>query len=470
MRHLSIARPGAALKQKQDYVGVQESRCAGFFLRKKPIEIRALAHTYPAFALLAACLMTTALFASAQTAANPIPANQSAAPAKAASAPKGPQAVAPASTPEALSAELVGKTFYLRGFYQDDKLEFATDGKAVGTPQKGSFALSAVEIDKVKYTKKTMEIEAHRIGLHFFGALPYEDDSTPFERMKVDPKKTMIIDIDRLVIEPEKKKKKKDEKKDEKDDKKDSKKDDKKDDAEIAAKADPSNDAARKAAIALLATAPDAATMPAGSAASLDGAPPVAPEHDPRVSILQLSKALNVMLAPTLDDSVIATLPSYWQNYFATKEGKARAQRVDASALRPGGDVKPPHLLTVLDPASSDYAQKNNIAGMVFLQMVVDAQGRPGEVTIVRPIGFGLDERAVEAVEHAQFRPGTLNGKPVSEVVNLQVTFRIYSDKTRPGATPARQVPTQVAPKEAPKMPPSNAPVLASAEPTTPGM
>jgi TonB family protein len=432
MRHLPIARPGAAL--------------------------------------LAACLMTTAPFASAQTAANPIPANQSTAPAKAANAPKGPQAVAPASTPEALSAELVGKTFYLRGFYQDDKLEFATDGKAVGTPQKGSFALSAVEIDKVKYTKKTMEIEAHRIGLHFFGALPYEDDSTPFERMKVDPKKTMIIDIDRLVIEPEKKKKKKDEKKDEKDDKKDSKKDDKKDDAEIAAKADPSNDAARKAAIALLATAPDAATMPAGSAASLDGAPPVAPEHDPRVSILQLSKALNVMLAPTLDDSVIATLPAYWQNYFATKEGKARAQRVDASALRPGGDVKPPHLLTVLDPASSDYAQKNNIAGMVFLQMVVDAQGRPGEVTIVRPIGFGLDERAVEAVEHAQFRPGTLNGKPVSEVVNLQVTFRIYSDKTRPGAAPARQVPTQVAPKEAPKMPPSNAPVLASAESTAPGV
>jgi len=188
MRHLPIARPGAAL--------------------------------------LAACLMTTAPFASAQTAANPIPTNQSAAPAKAASAPKGPQAVAPASTPEVLSSELVGKTFYLRGFYQDDKLEFATDGKAEGNPQKGSFALSAVEIDKVKYTKKTMEIEAHRIGLHFFGALPYEDDSTPFERIKVDPKKTMTIDIDRLVIEPEKKKKKKDEKKDEKDDKKDNKKDD----------------------------------------------------------------------------------------------------------------------------------------------------------------------------------------------------------------------------------------------------
>jgi TonB family protein len=395
--------------------------------------------------------MTTAPFASSQ-----IPAASQAAASTSMNAPKGPQAVAPASTPEALSAELVGKTFYLRGFYQDDKLEFTMEGKAAGNPQRGSFALSAVEIDKVKFNKHSMEIEAHRVGLHFFGALPYEDDSKPFERIKVDPKKVMNMEIDRLVIEPEKKKKKKDEKKGEK-----------KDEKEIAAKAEPGDDAVRKAAIALLATAPNAAAPTATASATPEASTAVAPEHDPRVSILQLSKALNVIFAPSLDDSMIATLPEYWQNYFASKEGKARAKRVDASALRPGGEVKPPHLLTVIDPTSNDYAQKNNIAGMVFLQMVVDAQGRPGAVTIVRPIGFGLDEKAVEAVQHAQFRPGTLNGKPVPELVNLQVTFRIYSNRTKPGAGPA-PVPTQVAPRETPKMPPSNAPVLAETE--APGM
>ena len=381
-------------------------------------------------ALVAACLMATS-FASPQV------------PIATSTVPAGAAAVQPASTPEALSAALVGKTFYLRGFYQDDKLQFAIDGKVIGGPQKGSFALSAVEIDKVKFNKRSMEIEAHRVGLHFFGALPYEDDTKPFERIKVDPKKTMNIEIERLVIELEKKKKKKDDKKDEK-----------KDEKEIAANAAAVDDAARKTAIALLALAPKGSAEPAT---------PVAPEHDPRVSFLQLSKAINVMFAPALDDSVIATLPPYWQNYFATKEGKARTQRVDASALRPGGDVKSPRLLTVLDPGSNDYAQKNNIAGMVFLRMVVDAQGRPGSLTIVRPIGFGLDEKAVEAVEHAQFRPGTLNGKPVPELVNMQVTFRIYSNRTRPTGAPS--VPTQqVAPKESPKMPPSNAPVLASAE------
>ncbi|HEV3150600.1 MAG TPA: energy transducer TonB [Acidobacteriaceae bacterium] len=403
----------------------------------------------PLAALVTACLMTTP-FASSQA-----PISSATAPA-----PTGAQAVQPASTPEALSAALVGKTFYLRGFYQDDKLEFATDGKPVGSPQRGSFALSAVEIDKVKFTKHSMEIEAHRVGLHFFGALPYEDDTKPFERIKVDPKKAMNIEIDRLVIEPEKKKKKKDDK------------GDKKDGKEIAAKptaASPASDTQDdETDTAALPSAPETSTgkaattstaTPAGTA-TVAAAPTIAPNHDPRVSFLQLSKAVNVIFAPALDDSVIATLPEYWQNYFATKAGKARAQRVDASAMRPGGDVKPPHLLTVLDPASNDYAQKNNIAGMVFLQMVVDAQGHPGEVTIVRPIGFGLDEMAVDAVKHAQFRAGTLNGKPVAEVVNLQVTFRIYSNRTKPHGG---SVPTQVAPKETPKMPPSNAPVLASA-------
>jgi TonB family protein len=396
MRHLPIARPGAAL--------------------------------------IAACLMTTTPFAFPQVPAVPSAGTPN--------VPSGPTAVAPASTAEALSSELVGKTFFLRGFYQEDKLDFATDGRPIGSPQRGSFALSGVEIDKVKFTKHSIQIEAHRVGLHFFGALPYEDDTKPFERMKVDPKKTMNIEVERLVIEPEKKKKKKDQKK-------------KDDDKQVAAKA--AAPAGGNAAKADAAQDTDADTD-GKTASAADAEPAVAPNHDPRVSFLELSKALNVIFAPNLDASVIATIPDYWQNYFATKEGKARERRMDASVLRPGGDVKPPHLLTVLDPASNEYAQKNNIAGMVFLQMVVDSNGRPGAVTIVRPIGFGLDERAVEAVQHAQFRPGTLNGKPVPELVNLQVTFRIYSNRTRPTGLPA---PTQVAPRDN-RTPPSSAPVLAS--------
>lgn len=430
----------------------------------------------PLAAMVAACLMVSPIASAQQSQAAPESNAQSDTPTVASAniiaAPPEPatkhiiptppvsDAVKPASTPEALSSELVGKMFFLRGFYQDDKLEFSTEGKVVGSPQKGSFALSMVQIDKVKFSKHNMELQAHRVGLHFFGALPYEDDSTPFEKIKVDPKKSMTIQVERLVIEPEKKKKKKDEKG----------KDAPKIAAAPVAGAPPTAASADAAAATTTASLPDApapasTTIPASPATTASAVKPVitdpAASHDPRVSFLELSKALNMMFAPGLDDSIIATLPPYWQNYFATKAGKARADQ-DASMMRPGGNVRAPQLLSPIDPDSNDYAQKNNIAGMVFLQMVVDAQGRPGAVTIVRPIGFGLDERAVDAIQHARFRPGTVNGSPVPELVNLQVTFRIYSNRTRPNGKKGTP-PTQIAPKESPKGPPSNAPVLAAA-------
>jgi TonB family protein len=156
------------------------------------------------------------------------------------------------------------------------------------------------------------------------------------------------------------------------------------------------------------------------------------PHPDPKESWMQLSKAIEVVFAPALDDSVISTLPDYWQVYFATKQGKSQAERIDNSVLRPGNGVVSPRLLSSLDPASNDYAQKANIAGMTLLSTVVGASGQPTHVTIVRPIGFGLDEKAVEAVSKARFQPGLRDGQPVSVIVNLQVTFRIYSDRTRP--------------------------------------
>jgi TonB family protein len=411
--------------------------------------------------------------------------------------PPGPLAITVSSDPETLAKQLTGKTFYLRGFYQDDHLEFDTNGSPAHPLQKGSFALSAVEIDSVKFTKHSMEMKAHRLGLHFFGALPYEDDSKPFELIKVDPKKSIEIDLERLVIEPEKKKKKKEIEKEQA--------------AKNAAAAQAAGAVARKSSAATTPGTPastpagtstnaaesastptpaapgdgnaiaaqpaaasaavqTAAAVPAQTAAAVPAQtavatpPAVSPEHDLRISFQQLSKAINVIFAPGLNDSVIATLPPYWQNYFATKAGRSRAAKLDASALRPGGEVKPPQLLTALDPASNEYAQRNNIAGLIFLQTVVDANGQPGEITIVRPIGFGLDEKAVDAVQHSRFRPGTVNGTPVTEVVNLQVTFRIYSERTRPTGAPApAATPAQVAPRQSPKGTPSTGPVLAAA-------
>ena len=69
-----------------------------------------------------------------------------------------------------------------------------------------------------------------------------------------------------------------------------------------------------------------------------------------------------------------------------------------------------------------------------MLRTVVDASGRPQQIAIARPIGFGLDEKAVDAIKASRFTPATENGKPVPVVIDLVVTFRIYSNRTKPGS------------------------------------
>ena len=95
-----------------------------------------------------------------------------------------------------------------------------------------------------------------------------------------------------------------------------------------------------------------------------------------------------------------------------------------------GGDVSAPKLLNGLEPGSNEYAQKNGIAGLTLFRTVVDAQGKPTEIAIARPIGFGLDEKAIEAIRKSNFKPAMKDGQPVPVVVDLVVTFRIFSKRT----------------------------------------
>lgn len=72
-----------------------------------------------------------------------------------------------------------------------------------------------------------------------------------------------------------------------------------------------------------------------------------------------------------------------------------------------------------------EMARRSGIEGRVFVQFVVDEQGRPSEVRAVRGIGGGADEAAVNAVRNARFTPGLQRGRPVKVRMSLPVTFRL---------------------------------------------
>jgi protein TonB len=91
-----------------------------------------------------------------------------------------------------------------------------------------------------------------------------------------------------------------------------------------------------------------------------------------------------------------------------------------------GGGVSPPILIYDPDPEFSDEARRAKYQGVCVVGLVVDSQGNPQEVKIVRPLGMGLDEKAIEAVRQYKFKPALYKGKAVAVVINIEVNFRIY--------------------------------------------
>src|SRR5580698_4571450 len=92
----------------------------------------------------------------------------------------------------------------------------------------------------------------------------------------------------------------------------------------------------------------------------------------------------------------------------------------------PGGGVSAPQVIFAPDPEFSDEARRAKYQGICVVSVIVDAQGNPQHVHVIRPLGMGLDEKAVEAVRQYKFRPAMFQGHPVPVEVNIEVNFRIY--------------------------------------------
>ena len=91
-----------------------------------------------------------------------------------------------------------------------------------------------------------------------------------------------------------------------------------------------------------------------------------------------------------------------------------------------GGGVSAPQVIYSVDPEFSDEARRAKYQGIVVVNLVVDAQGNPQRVRVIRPLGMGLDEKAIQAVRQYKFKPAMYQGKAVPVEVSIEVNFRIY--------------------------------------------
>jgi TonB family protein len=90
-----------------------------------------------------------------------------------------------------------------------------------------------------------------------------------------------------------------------------------------------------------------------------------------------------------------------------------------------GGGVSAPVLLYKVEPEYSEEARQARYQGTVVIYVEVDPKGRVANYHVVRALGLGLDEKALEAIQKWKFRPGYKDGKPVTVAAIVEVNFRL---------------------------------------------
>jgi TonB family protein len=142
---------------------------------------------------------------------------------------------------------------------------------------------------------------------------------------------------------------------------------------------------------------------------------------------------------------LVPSLPFYWQPY-AVKEfipgNSAAGQSPPLTVTKPdsggqsltshktnppisGTGTLHPKLLHSEEPNFTEAALSLKYGGDVLVHFWVKPDGTVTDLSIVRPVGMGLDERALVAVQHYVFAPATQNGKPVPFELNVEVSFQI---------------------------------------------
>ena len=122
------------------------------------------------------------------------------------------------------------------------------------------------------------------------------------------------------------------------------------------------------------------------------------------------------------------------QEFGATAAQKEFSERAAAIAAQPqipglfkvGNGVSAPVPLNYIEAEFSEEARRKHFDGVCLVSVVVDAEGKPRNARVIRALGAGLDEKAVEAVNKYRFRPAMKDGVPVPVMITVQVNFKLY--------------------------------------------
>jgi protein TonB len=91
-----------------------------------------------------------------------------------------------------------------------------------------------------------------------------------------------------------------------------------------------------------------------------------------------------------------------------------------------GGSVSAPSVISKVEPEYTQEALNARREGSVLIEVVVTPAGEASDLhEISQPLEFGLDAKAIEALQQWRFKPGEKGGRPVPVIVQIRMNFRL---------------------------------------------
>ncbi len=106
--------------------------------------------------------------------------------------------------------------------------------------------------------------------------------------------------------------------------------------------------------------------------------------------------------------------------------GSGRGGGAGGGVFKVGGGISAPKAVSTPDPEYTEEARNAKTQGTCILWLIVDDQGVPRNIRVVRGLGYGLDLKAVAAVRQWRFQPALKDGKPVNVQISVEVGFHLY--------------------------------------------
>ncbi len=78
------------------------------------------------------------------------------------------------------------------------------------------------------------------------------------------------------------------------------------------------------------------------------------------------------------------------------------------------------------EPEFSERARREKHQGVVVLMLEVNDEGLPSNISVTRPLGFGLDEKAIACVKNWRFKPAERNNQAIAAKIAVEINFHLY--------------------------------------------